>query len=127
LEHFTSAIRFTPCYAQEKLKINAEMRVVMFGSEPHAFRLTPKRSADDLKQLELEEILHEPCRIDLETLRKIRALMAHFNLQFSAIDFAIVDDGEPVFLELNPNGQWLWLQYMTGVNLSEPFADFLCK
>jgi len=32
-----------------------------------------------------------------------------------------------VFLEINPNGQWLWLQYMTEVNLEDPFIDFLCQ
>jgi glutathione synthase/RimK-type ligase-like ATP-grasp enzyme len=65
--------------------------------------------------------------LDPVVAQKVHKVMSYYKLEFAAIDFAVVDDGEPVFLELNPNGQWLWLQYMTGVNLADPFIDFLCN
>ena len=36
-------------------------------------------------------------------------------------------DGEFVFLELNPNGQWLWLEYELGMPLVATMADLLTK
>lgn len=125
-EYYESATAHSPCYAQERLNLMSEIRVIVFGSRLYSFRLTADKETDDIKQLELENIRHELCDLDPVVARKVHQLMSYYNLEFAAIDFAVVDDGEPVFLELNPNGQWLWLQYMTGVNLADPFIDFLC-
>ncbi len=125
-EYFESATKFSPCYAQERLPLKSEIRVVVFGDQLFSFKLTAKEKADDLKQLKLSQIYHEWCELDESISRKIRLLMSLYGLEFGAIDLAVVDDDEPIFLELNPNGQWLWLQYATGVNLADPFIDFLC-
>ncbi len=125
-EYFESATMFSPCYVQERLSVKSEIRVVVFGDRLYPFRLTAKEKADDLKQLKLSQIDHGRCELDESISRKIRSLMALYGLEFGAIDLAIIDDEEPVFLELNPNGQWLWLQYMTGENLIDPFIDLLC-
>lgn len=120
-----SAIHFFPCFAQERLSLKYEMRVVVFGERIYAFKLTPQVPADDLKQLKLTEILHEPCAIDDVLGNKIRAYMKKSGLEFGSFDFGVVDQDEPYFLELNPNGQWLWLQFMTGFDLITPFLEFL--
>ena len=125
-EYFEAAVKFSPCYAQERLLLKSEIRVIVFGDQLHPFRLTAKERVDDLKQLRLGQIDHQPCELGESISQKIRLLMSFYGLEFGAIDLAVVDDGEPVFLELNPNGQWLWLQYMTGKNLIDPFIDLLC-
>ena len=126
-EYFESAVEPSPCYAQERLQLKSEVRVIAFGDQLHAFRLTARKKADDLKQLRLNDIQHEVTELDEDTAQKIRSLMLFNQLEFGAIDLGIVDDAAPVFLELNPNGQWLWLQYMTGKNLLDPFIDMLCS
>jgi glutathione synthase/RimK-type ligase-like ATP-grasp enzyme len=42
-----------------------------------------------------------------ETTHKIRLLMQELDLRFGALDFAVDQDGNEFFLEVNPNGQWL--------------------
>jgi hypothetical protein len=37
----------------------------------------------------------------------------------------LTPDGEFVFLELNPNGQWLWLEEELGLPLVASMADLL--
>jgi hypothetical protein len=37
----------------------------------------------------------------------------------------VTPDGEYVFLELNPNGQWLWLEHELGLPLVATMADLL--
>lgn len=81
--------------------------------------------ADDLKQLPLHQIHHRVCQIDTTLSCKIKKFMSHYSLEFGAFDFGVVDDGEPYFLELNPNGQWLWLQFATKYNLENHFIDLL--
>ena len=45
--------------------------------------------------------------------------------QYGAIDMIVTPQGEHVFLELNPNGQFGWIQERTGLPLYEAMADLL--
>src|SRR5581483_6062663 len=55
----------------------------------------------------------------------IQRLMASFDIKFASIDMILTPDGEFVFLELNPNGQWLWLEIDLGLPLVASMADLL--
>ena len=46
-------------------------------------------------------------------------------LLYGAFDLIVTPEGEHVFLELNPNGQYLWIELITGASLSEAMADLL--
>jgi hypothetical protein len=46
-------------------------------------------------------------------------------LAFAAIDLARRPDGGYTFFELNPNGQWAWLEQRTGIPLRSRLADLL--
>jgi hypothetical protein len=37
----------------------------------------------------------------------------------------LTPDGEYVFAEINPNGQWLWIEQATGLPIAEALADLL--
>ena len=47
------------------------------------------------------------------------------NMLFGAFDIIVTPDGEYVFLENNPFGQYLWLEVETGLPLSEEMAHLL--
>jgi len=125
IEDLSSATQYFPCYAQERLIFKYEMRVIVFGNRMHGFAIERRVPADDLKQLPLKHVDHRVCEINSELSEKIKKYMHHFTLEFGAFDFGIVDDEEPYFLELNPNGQWLWLQFATQYNLEQHFIELL--
>jgi ATP-grasp ribosomal peptide maturase len=56
---------------------------------------------------------------------RLRAYLDAFGLAFGCFDFAVAPDGEPWFLECNPNGQWAWLEQPTGAPMTAAFADLL--
>jgi hypothetical protein len=39
----------------------------------------------------------------------LKRLLEEYSLRFAAVDFAVANDGAWVFFEINPNGQWAWL------------------
>jgi hypothetical protein len=43
------------------------------------------------------------------------------------VDMKLAPDGEPVWLEVNPQGQFLFLEGLCGMPLTEIFADFLIR
>lgn len=53
---------------------------------------------------------HEPAEPPAEVAAQLIALCQHYGLVYGAIDLAVTPAGEWVFFELNPNGQWGWLE-----------------
>jgi glutathione synthase/RimK-type ligase-like ATP-grasp enzyme len=53
--------------------------------------------------------------------------MKSLGLSFGAIDLVQKPDGEFVFLEVNPSGQWLWLDRILDLRISDAVADWLTK
>lgn len=56
----------------------------------------------------------------------VKEIMKRLDLEFSCIDFVIDRaTGEYVFLEVNPAGQWLWIESKTGLPISRAVAENL--
>lgn len=56
--------------------------------------------------------------------QRIHRYMECFKLLFGAFDFALTVEGEWVFLECNPNGQWAWIAEQEGM-VADALADLL--
>jgi glutathione synthase/RimK-type ligase-like ATP-grasp enzyme len=56
---------------------------------------------------------------------KILRLMDYFSLKYGAIDIILTPDGKHVFLELNPCGEFFWLEHSPGLPISDAIADVL--
>ena len=68
---------------------------------------------------------HQEHILDEETSRRLRLLTETFGLRFAAIDLAVEEDGQYVFFEINPNGQWAWIEQITGQPIAAALADEL--
>ena len=53
-------------------------------------------------------------------------LMDNLNLNFGGIDLAFVDD-DYYFIEVNPTGEWGWLEVKTGMEISKAIEEALYK
>ena len=51
--------------------------------------------------------------------------MEGVDLRYGAIDLIETPDGEFVFLEVNPSGQWGWIADLGGLPIPEAVADML--
>jgi biotin carboxylase len=43
------------------------------------------------------------------------------------MDFVLDESGEYYFLEMNPNGQWAWIEEKTGADLFGALVNVLCE
>ena len=66
------------------------------------------------------ETYHLPVSVEEVCLKLVR----HFNLAFSTLDL-IPYNGNYFFLDLNANGQWLWIEQETGQPLTEALIHLL--
>jgi glutathione synthase/RimK-type ligase-like ATP-grasp enzyme len=53
------------------------------------------------------------------------ALQRRLGLYYGAMDMRRTPDGEYVFLEVNPAGQWLFVERLTGMPIGQAVADLL--
>jgi len=68
---------------------------------------------------------HLPFRIEAELEERCVGLVGSYGLGFGAIDLVQSSDGEMLFLELNPNGQWAWIEQRTGLPMARAPVDVL--
>jgi hypothetical protein len=53
--------------------------------------------------------------------------METFGLIYGAFDLIVTPEGRYVFLEINPSGQFMWLEYATGLEITAELADLLIR
>lgn len=56
---------------------------------------------------------------------RVRAVLDRLGLEMGVVDIKLTPDGEPVWLEVNPQGQFAFLDAFTDLRLIERFADYL--
>jgi len=118
-------LRLSPVILQEHVP-GVDVRVTVVGEELFAAEIDARRSSspDDYRGHEAECRI-EPCALPAAEERALRALVAELGLSFAAADFRRRDDGAWFFLELNPAGQWLFVEERTGQPITEALAALL--
>jgi len=121
-----SSIRVTPVFLQRMVKKWFELRVTVIGNRVFAARINSQNFPEgilDWRKIPDEPGLWEAFSLDQATENRCKALLERFGLHFGAIDLAITPEGRNVFFEINPNGQWAWLEIEAGLPMSEAFVE----
>jgi glutathione synthase/RimK-type ligase-like ATP-grasp enzyme len=51
--------------------------------------------------------------------------MAHFDLSYGALDLILTLDSRHIFLEVNPVGEFFWLEQCPGLPISKAITEVL--
>lgn len=114
-----------PWFLQEKLVGEDEVTVVYLNGQLFSYRYPRSEIGDgeDVRKATIEDdSLWQPCELTAAEESAIRGFMAETGYSFGRFDF-IRKDGELWFLELNPNGQWAWLDEKNEHGLISAIAD----
>lgn len=116
-----SALEYSPCIVQEFIDKQCDIRVTVVGDQVFPVGIDSQSNPEtqtDWRVGEHIELAHS--RIELpESIKQLcLMLVKRTGLKFSAIDLALGKDGEFYFLELNPNGQWAWIEERVGYDIS---------
>lgn len=117
-------VRFMPAIFQEYISGNAEYRITLFGKHAFSARadLSNSRYPSDVRiDLALQR---EAVSLDTALEMKLRAFMAAYGLEFATFDVREDNFGEPVFLECNPMGQFLFLDHLYRGEMLRAFCSY---
>jgi len=120
-------LRLCPGIFQPYLAKSFEIRVACLGEHLVAARInsqTDERAATDWRAGQMY-VEMEPYELPPEVAAGCRRLLAELDLAHMSADFVVGPQGEHTFLEVNPQGQFLFLEDRAGLPLLDMFSEFL--
>lgn len=129
-EHIEQAelIRRNPCLFQEYIEKRYELRITALTNKiiPIAiYSQSSPVSRIDFRRYDFQNVRYEKVEIPQNVETFCFDLLTHYQLNFAEIDMIYTPNNEYYFLEINPKGQWLWLEQQSGYNLTRDVAENL--
>jgi hypothetical protein len=123
-------IRLAPGFFQEYIPKRVELRVTIIGEDIFTAELhsqVHEETRYDWRHYEVEVPMYKH-QLPVEIAEKCLALTKAYGLHFSTSDLIVTPDGRYVFLEMNPNGQFLWVQdRVSTLHMKEAMAACLIR
>ena len=122
------ALTACPVIVQAEVAKRLELRVTVVGNRVFAAEIHSQQSNHtqlDWRCYDTATTRHAVHRLPEPVRRRCLALLAGLGLRYGAIDLIVTPDDRYVFLEVNPTGQWLWIEDATDLPLSDAIADEL--
>ncbi|PHM10243.1 MvdD family ATP-grasp ribosomal peptide maturase [Nostoc sp. 'Peltigera malacea cyanobiont' DB3992] len=122
-------LRFCPMTFQEKIPKALELRTIIVGKRVLTAavdsQVLDKARYDWRKQGIALLDAWESYTLPEDVEEKLLKLMAEFRLNYGALDIILTPDGRHVFLEVNPVGEFFWLERCPGLPISQAIAEVL--
>ncbi len=124
------AVNLVPSHFQGYVEKQYELRVTVIGKEIFAAKIN---SQDDIRtQVDSRDLSasidYQSIELPLKIKQQCFDFVASYQLNFSALDFIVTPQNEYVFLENNPNGQFLYIeQLIPEFHLLDTLANTLIK
>jgi glutathione synthase/RimK-type ligase-like ATP-grasp enzyme len=128
-EHLFDRLAGCPVLFQARVNKATDVRVIVVDSHVTAVSLTatdPTGSQRlDIRRDNMRDVRYASVSVPSHVASGVRALMNGYGLRFAAIDFAIDSEGRWAFFEVNPNGQWAWLDLAGASDVGASFVEIV--
>lgn len=117
---------FLPMTCQPFIESKSDIRAIVVDEEVLAAKIhdNGRKTAVDWRTTE-NAVTTENVQLPRYITNSLTNTARHFGLNYAAADLLETEDGSFYFLELNPNGQWAWLDFEAGMNVRASIADAL--
>jgi glutathione synthase/RimK-type ligase-like ATP-grasp enzyme len=125
-----SSLRYCPMIFQEQVQKKYELRIAYVDGHFFTGKINTQHlehGQTDWRATKHTEAAWELYELPIAIQSKIDSLMRSLHLGFGLIDMIRSTDGEYVFLEVNPQGEWGMLQRDLGYKIGEQIAETLVK
>lgn len=123
-----SRLSVSPATFQAQINKQSDIRVTIVGEKVFCAEILSQTDNDasvDWRRTSNPNLPHKhhdlPGTVELHLLQYMKRL----GLEYGAIDLVLDGEGNYYFLEVNPGGQWLWLDRILQLGITESIADWL--
>ena len=118
-----------PIFIEENIPKKVDLRCTVIGEDVFVAEIYSQDN-DESKidwrkgRIALE---HKEHKLPYEIKNMCIQLTKELQLNYSAIDMILDESGNYIFLEINPNGQWAWIENRLNFPISKKIVDLLIK
>jgi len=107
-------VRYAPVIFQEYVPADVDLRVTIVGDQIFAAAIHSQESQYPVDfRMDMTNTRIEADELPPDVCRRLLELMARLGIVYGAVDLRRTPDGRHVFLEVNPAGQWLFVEVAT--------------
>src|SRR5690606_34620824 len=124
-------LRASPSIFQSRVEKAYELRVTVVGRQLFATKIFSQSDTSTALDWRKKPVLNDfqvemqETELPKDVESKIWSFMQKIGLTFGCIDLAVTPSGDYVFFEINPNGQWYFVQLRTGQKIAKAIAHAL--
>lgn len=111
-----------PAYYQAYIDKDFDLRVTIINNDVFPVKIISKNNVDWRK--DHLNTKYNLVTIPEEIISKCYLFLNKINMNFGVFDF-VVKNNKYYFLEVNPNGQWGWLEKELNINISDAIIKYL--
>lgn len=122
------SVELCPTFAQAYVPKRLELRITIVNDRAFAAAIHSQSSAHsriDWRKYDLARASYARYALPPEVEARCVALTRTLGLRYGAIDMIVTPDDRYVFLELNPTGEYAWIEAYTGLPITEAICDLL--
>jgi glutathione synthase/RimK-type ligase-like ATP-grasp enzyme len=122
-------IESCPQFFQAEIKKNVDLRVTIVGNKAFCAAIHSQDDPQTVTDWRKSEALlrHSEHRLPQYIEQLCIRLVCDLKLNFGAIDLVLDQEGNYYFLEINPNGQWAWIEKQLRFDISGELVKLLCN
>jgi len=123
------SLSYCPMLFQQKLEKKLELRITIVGDKLFAFCIDSQKEANARIDWRKEGLRlmddWKPYQLPRPIEDKLIAFMDSYQINYGAIDLILTPDDEYYFLEINPAGEYFWLDKLCNFEISKQIAAVL--
>ena len=123
-------VEYSPTCFQKYIRKYRELRVTIIGDNIFCCEIDSQildKTKNDWRTVDPSTIPHKIVDIPESIKNSLYAFLKYYDLTFGAFDLIKTENNDYVFLENNPNGQWYWIEMLTGAPMAKAMANHLLK
>lgn len=118
-------VRYAPVLFQEYIE-GVDLRITVVGNKVFAAEIDAQKTRYpfDMRMV-IGEAKIKAVQLPSALTEQLLKLQRRLGLEYGAIDMRRTKEGDYYFFEVNPAGQWLFVEQYTGLKITQAMADLL--
>ncbi len=129
IEERAALVGTVPMLFQQYIEKAYEVRSTVIGNRVYSAAIHSQKSdltKTDWRNYDFPNVPHFSMSLPTEVEDRLLSTIKKLGLNFAACDLIVTPDNEYFFLEANPVGQWLWIEQLCGLPISDALCSLLC-
>jgi ATP-grasp ribosomal peptide maturase len=120
-------VRLTVHQFQQRVDKCRDVRATVVGDHVYAANLHSDTEGGLDWRSDYSAIRYERTELPKQVEARLLALVRRLELRFCSADFVVSADDRYHFVDLNPNGEWGWIEKETGLPIAAAVAELLAE